>query len=66
MIVLNEDHLRRILSNYFDYYHAARPHLSLDSNSPNPRDVDLPESGEVASIPSEVTVASRATRNEEE
>jgi putative transposase len=33
VIVLNEDHLRRILTNYFDYYHAARPHLSLDRNS---------------------------------
>ena len=39
MIVLNEDHLRRILSDYFGYYHEARAHLSLDRNSPNPRQV---------------------------
>src|SRR5579864_911647 len=29
VIVLNERHLRRILTRYFDYYHRGRTHLSL-------------------------------------
>jgi len=47
MIVLNEDHLRRILSEYFGYYHEARAHLSLERNSPDPRSVCPPEQGSV-------------------
>jgi len=39
VIVLNEDHLRRILAEYFSYHHEARAHLSLDRNSPDPRPV---------------------------
>ena len=29
MIVLNEDHLKRILKGYFDYYHRTEPILAL-------------------------------------
>ena len=47
MIVLNEDHLHRILAEYFAYYHEARAHLSLDRNSPTPRQVQPPENGKV-------------------
>jgi transposase InsO family protein len=47
LIVLSEDHLRRILSSYCDYYHEARPHLSLDRNAPVPRSVQPPEKGKV-------------------
>jgi len=47
VIVLNEDHLRRTLSEFFTYYHEARAHLSLDRNSPIPRLVDPPEKGKV-------------------
>ena len=39
MIVLSEAHLKRILKSYFQYYHKARTHLSLDRNSPTPRAV---------------------------
>jgi putative transposase len=49
MIILNEDHLRRILKSYFQYYHNSRPHLSLDRNSPTPRGVEPPSQGEVIS-----------------
>ncbi|MBM4088791.1 MAG: transposase [Planctomycetes bacterium] len=49
VIVLNERHLCRILSEYFDYYHNCRPHLSLDRNSPTPRAVELPSRGQVIS-----------------
>ena len=51
VIVLNEDHLRRILTAYFEYYHKSRPHLSLDRNSPNPREIEPPDQGRVISIP---------------
>ena len=47
LIVLNEDHLRRFLSSYFEYYHQARTHLSLERNSPVPRSVQPPEKGKV-------------------
>ncbi len=51
VIVLSERHLRSILRDYFDYYHHARAHLSLDRNSPIPREVELPKRGKVYSIP---------------
>ena len=47
VIVLNEDHLHRILAEYFAYYHEARTHLSLDRNSPILRLVQPPEKGKV-------------------
>ena len=47
LIVLNEDHLHRILSEYFSYYHEARAHLSLHRNSPIPRSVQSAECGKV-------------------
>ena len=37
VIVCNEISLRRILTAYFSYYHATRPHLSLEKDSPEPR-----------------------------
>ena len=51
VIVLNERHLKRILTDYFDYYHNDRAHLSLDRNAPMPREVEPPSEGEVVSIP---------------
>jgi len=51
VIVLNERHLKRILTDYFSYYHNDRAHLSLNRNSPTPRDVEPPSDGEVVSIP---------------
>jgi hypothetical protein len=38
---------RRILAEYFGYYHESRAHLSLDRNSPDPRQVQQPEMGKV-------------------
>jgi hypothetical protein len=51
VIVLNEVHLKRILTLYFDYYHDVRPHLSLNRNSPMPREVELSCQGRVVSTP---------------
>jgi len=50
MIVLSEAHLKRILASYLQYYHNSRPHLSLDRNSPTPREVEPASLGEVISI----------------
>jgi len=33
VVVLNERHLKRILTSYFDYYHHWRTHLSLGMDS---------------------------------
>ena len=51
VIVLNENHLRRILKSYFQYYHEARAHLSLERNAPIPREVELASRGKVISLP---------------
>lgn len=39
VIIFNEEHFRKLLGEYFDYYHADRPHLGLDNDSPKKRDV---------------------------
>jgi putative transposase len=51
VIVLNEQHLRRVLRRYFAYYHGARCHLSLDGDAPEPRAVQGPELGKVIELP---------------
>ena len=47
VIVFGEEHLRRVLSDYFAYHHQARLHLSLERNPPIPRSVCPPEQGKV-------------------
>ena len=51
VIVFGEKHLRRILLSYQTYYNEARTHLSLDRNSPVPRAMEPPSTGEVVAIP---------------
>ena len=51
MIVLGENHLRRILLSYQTYYNEARTHLSLERNSPVPREMEPPSKGRVVAIP---------------
>jgi hypothetical protein len=51
MILLNQQHLRRILESYFGYYHKVRPHRSLEHDSPVPRAVQSPDNGKVIAIP---------------
>ncbi|MDH3216905.1 MAG: integrase core domain-containing protein [Candidatus Krumholzibacteria bacterium] len=36
-IVFNERHLRRVLKEYFRYYHESRTHLGLEKDCPKPR-----------------------------
>jgi hypothetical protein len=46
--VLNQQHLRGVIEGYFGYYyHAIRPHRSLEHDSPVPRPVQSPDRGKV-------------------
>jgi len=51
VIVLNEQHLRRILREYFDYYHTSRNHLSLHKDPPIPRPVERADTGKIVALP---------------
>jgi putative transposase len=51
VIVLNERHLKRILTSYFNYYHRWRMHLSLGMDSPESRSVQHPALGQVVQFP---------------
>jgi len=51
VIVLDEKHLHRILSEYFSYYHLHRAHQGLNGDTPLGRSREPPENGEVISIP---------------
>ncbi len=47
VIVFNERHLKRILSSYFDYYHRWRTHLGLAMDTPQGREIQMPDMGKV-------------------
>jgi len=49
VVVLGETRLRRIVRRHL-YYHAARTHLALDKDAPEPRPVQLPDRGTVIEI----------------
>lgn len=51
VIVLSENHLRRVLAEYVEYYNESRTHLSLDMDSPAHRPVQTPDQGEVITMP---------------
>jgi putative transposase len=51
VLVLNERHLRRILSSHRDSYHHSRPHMGLGHNTPEPRVVELPQRGRIIAEP---------------
>jgi putative transposase len=50
VLVLNERHLRNILTGYFVYYHRTRTHLSLTKDAPDGRPVEPPQLGKVVPI----------------
>jgi putative transposase len=37
LLILNEDHLRRVMRNYVDYYNSARPHQGIEQRCPVPK-----------------------------
>jgi putative transposase len=51
VIVLNEQHLKRLLRSYVGYYHPWRTHRSLAMNAPEPRVMQPPEMGPVRKLP---------------
>jgi len=51
VVVFSGGHLRRLLSNYFAYYHRSRIHQGLEMDCPQPRRVQQPELGHVVAIP---------------
>jgi putative transposase len=50
-ITINEGSLRATLRSYFDYYHDSRCHLGLNKDSPEPRQIKLPDTGRIVEIP---------------
>lgn len=50
IIIFNEAHLRRTLAEYIRYYNESRTHMSLDGNSPIPREVEPPSRGPVQAV----------------
>ena len=51
VIVLGEQHLRRILRRYREYYHSSRTHLALDKDAPELRKRESTDEGKVIAIP---------------
>jgi transposase InsO family protein len=54
VLVLNEEHLTRLLREFInEYYHIARAHYGLDGETPFPTDKPAPvtEPGRLVSIP---------------
>jgi transposase InsO family protein len=51
VIIIDERHLRRVLSSYFQYYHESRTHLSLNKDCPEPRPIHPPTAGKVIAFP---------------
>jgi putative transposase len=45
VIIMNERHLRRILTAFVDYYNRSRTHYSLDQDCPIARPTDPPSKG---------------------
>jgi putative transposase len=51
VIVLAEQHLRRILRKYLEYYHGSRTHLALGKDAPKPRERESIDGGKVVALP---------------
>jgi transposase InsO family protein len=51
IIVFNERHLRRVLKEYFAYYHESRTHWGLEKDAPVSRPVQSQDAGPVAFKP---------------
>jgi putative transposase len=53
VIVLNEQHLKRLMSEYVRYYHDDRTHLGLEKQTPNSRAVaeDSPIDSKIIAMP---------------
>jgi putative transposase len=45
VVVMSEEHLRRLLEDYLAYYHHDRPHLGLEKDTPVPRPIAMKPRG---------------------
>ncbi|MGH1482372.1 MAG: integrase core domain-containing protein [Geminicoccales bacterium] len=59
VIIVNERHLRRILSRHLDYYHSSRTHLSLAKDTPVTRPISE-QRGSVIPFPNAAKGVERA------
>jgi putative transposase len=50
VVVVNDNHLRRLLKDYFGYYHESRTHLSLQKDAPDSRAVQSNKSARIIQI----------------
>lgn len=48
-IILGEQHLRRTVKRYADYYNGIRTHLSLEKDAPKGRRIESPDEGAIKS-----------------
>jgi transposase InsO family protein len=62
VIVVNENHLRKVLKEYFRYYTGSRTHLALGKDCPEPREIEPPEMGGIVAIPQVGGLHHRYTR----
>ena len=52
VIVLNEQHLKRLMNEYVRYYHDDRTHLALEKRTPAGREAEIRHDGcKVISMP---------------
>jgi len=51
VIVLTEQHARRLLGEFRDWYNEDRVHLALGRDAPGYRSVEPPELGKVVALP---------------
>ncbi len=51
VLVLNEQHLRRIFSDSIRYHNRSRTHLALEKDAPEPQTLHGRERGEVIALP---------------
>ncbi|MGB5312357.1 MAG: integrase core domain-containing protein [Polyangiales bacterium] len=63
VIVLGEQHLRRILRQYLEYYHESRTHLALDKDAPELREPESIDGGKVIALPMVGGLHHRYTRS---
>jgi transposase InsO family protein len=63
VIVVGEQHLRRILQRYLAYYHGSRTHLALNKDAPEPRECESIDGGKVVALPMVGGLHHRYTRS---
>jgi hypothetical protein len=51
VIIFSEKQLRRVLRDYFAYYHGSRTHLGLSKDCPLPRPIEPPGRGAITAAP---------------